>query len=474
MSWAEKEMSLVNFKDERLKKRAVKLLDSLSCDPTASIPKACNTWKETKAAYRFFSNEKVKKEEILDSHNKMTLSRIKKEKCVLLLQDTSEINYFTQKEKQDVGPSHHKNERIFFLHPTIAVTPEQLCLGVTDVYTWHRKQLHKETMSAKVLRTTRLHKWDISEKESYRWLLGYRHASKIAQECQDTHIIMIADREADISDIYHEAEQMKERKADWLIRLKNIRRVILNGNGERGSVLLYEEVMRTRSVGQIKFTMPKRGKKPSRQVIQSVRTLRVRIHPPTGRRGKLRLQPFWATVIVTTENNPPAGEEPISWVLLTNMELNTTITYQDTIKWYLCRWKIETFFYILKSGCRIEELQLKTAKSFLPCIALYCIVAWRILTLTHVARVTPDITCEVMFEKIEWQCAYSTIHKKPPPTQPPTIQEMIILIAKLGGFLARKSDRFPGPKSIWLGFSCLRNFVMAFEVNEKFIRGTYG
>ena len=134
MNWAIDEMQEITLGDERLNKRVIKLLTDFSKDP-----QACQDWNATKAAYRFFDNQNVTIDKILQPHKAKSIERIKQEKRVLLIQDTTELNDTRQKEKQDVGPSHHEHERILFLHPSLAVTPDKKCLGVTDLYFWHRE-----------------------------------------------------------------------------------------------------------------------------------------------------------------------------------------------------------------------------------------------------------------------------------------------------------------------------------------------
>jgi len=307
MSWAAEEMVNADFGDIRLSQRVVKLLNSFSNNPQSSIPNACKDWYATKAAYRFFDNKKVTLENVLLPHKNKCIERIKQEKRILMVQDTTELNYSSQKDKRDVGPGHSDNDRILFLHPLIAVTPDKVCLGISDLHYWHREELRRKTHTKKELQTLRLHHQHISEKESYRWLLGYRQSTEVAIQCQDTHIIMVADRESDISDIYDEAQQTQGIKADWLIRAKVPNRVLLDEHGERDTVLLRNKLLLQVPSHVVTFTLPRRDKKPAQQVTQEIRTLRVQIHPPTGRRGKLRLRPFWVTALLAKQinGNPP-------------------------------------------------------------------------------------------------------------------------------------------------------------------------
>lgn len=462
MGWALEEMAINHFEDERLHKRAALVLESLAADPQASIPKACEDWRATKAAYRFFENKKVTVEKVIAAHIEKSISRISQEKRVFMIQDTTEINYTSQQCKQDAGPANHEAEKIVFLHPTIAVTPNKVCLGVTNLHYWHRDVISREhTEKKKSLRK----KLPIEDKESYRWLLGYKHASKIAQQCPNTHVIMLADREGDISDIYAEAEETTGVKADWIVRGKKTSRRLLQKTGKKAKQGLYEKLLKQNPAGRISFVLPHRSTKTSRTVTQEVRTLRAQVSPPK-RNVANRLQPYWVTAVLATEVAPPKGEKPIEWLIFTSIELNEEIKCQDILSWYLCRWQIEVFFYTLKLGCKVEQLQLTTGDRFMPCIAIYCIVAWRILLLTHYARSAPETNVEALFDTIEWHYAYAKVHKKRPPKQAITLGEMVILIARMGGFLARKCDGNPGPKTIWQGLHKLNNLIEAHELQS--------
>lgn len=461
MGWAAEEMATSCFGDGRLDKRAAVVLEGLTAEPQSSIPTAFDDWHATKAAYRFFGNKKVTLEKVITPHIDKTIERIQLEKRVFMVQDTTEINYTSQQCKQDVGPSHHEKEKIVFLHPTIAVTPNKVCLGLTSMQYWHRDKICVGKSKEKDALRKQL---PIEEKESYRWLKGYRHATKVAQQCPDTHIIMLADRESDISDLYVEAEQTTGIKADWIVRAKSANRSILKANGMQEKEALQDKLLKQKPIAVIKFELPHRSAQNKRIVTQEVRTIRAELCPP-GRSAANKLAPFWVTAVLATEIKVPSGVKPIQWLIFTNIELNTEIKGQDILSWYLCRWQIEVFFYTLKSGCAVEELQLTTGDRFMPCIGMYCIAAWRILLLTYLSRVQPNINVEVLFNKLEWQYAYAKVYKKAPPKTPITLGVMVALVAKLGGFLARKSDGSPGPKTIWRGMRKLNNFIEAEEIH---------
>ena len=132
MSWATKEMNGVDLGDKRLNERLLTLFDKLGNAPNLSIPAACDGWHETKAAYRFFDHEQVTEEKILEPHVQSTIARMQNHPVVLLLQDTTTLNFSGQKKRTDIGPVKHENHLGLLLHPILAVTPERLCLGVHD------------------------------------------------------------------------------------------------------------------------------------------------------------------------------------------------------------------------------------------------------------------------------------------------------------------------------------------------------
>jgi hypothetical protein len=198
MEWAAEEMGTADLGDERLNKRLVILLNTLGNQAQLSLPAACGGWSETKAAYRFFDNKQVKAEKVLEPHRAASIEGIKQHKTVLLIQDTTTLNFSGQSQREDIGRLNHEKHRGILLHPLLAVTPERLCLGVLDTYHWAREALpHWETPGAK---NGENHKIPLKDKESYKGLLSYEKAQEVAKLAADTQIVTVADREADIYD----------------------------------------------------------------------------------------------------------------------------------------------------------------------------------------------------------------------------------------------------------------------------------
>lgn len=205
--WITVETNATNFGDKRLDQRFVTILNSLVSASNQSIPAACKTWKETLAAYRFFNNKNVTANEILLSHKTATLDRIKREKIVLIPQDTTDISFTGRKPINGMGYLSAKNSQGFYLHPSLAITPERLCLGVIDLHSWTRKKLG--------LRKTRQNN-PIKEKETYCWLKGYDAANEIALAAPNTLIVSISDRGGDIYEVLEKIPSDRN-KAFWYL-----------------------------------------------------------------------------------------------------------------------------------------------------------------------------------------------------------------------------------------------------------------
>jgi hypothetical protein len=281
MDWASKEMGAANLGDARLNTRLIMLLGNLGNNAQASIPVACGGWAETKAAYRFFDNPHVNAEKVLAPHKATTIDRIKQQKTILLIQDTTTLNFSGQHKREDIGPLNHDKHRGILLHPTIAVTPERLCLGVIDTYHWRRTELH--CWNNREEKNRKNHTIPIEEKESYKWLLSYRKAQEIACLTPDTRVVTVADREGDLYDLYHEAyTQVQTTPAYWVIRAMSNRR-LLDAENNLQAVKLFETVKATTPVAIIEFELPARAGEDSRLVKQAIYQSKVRLSPPESR-----------------------------------------------------------------------------------------------------------------------------------------------------------------------------------------------
>ena len=152
-------------------------------------------------------------------------------------------------------------------------------------------------------------------------------------------------------------------------------------------------------------------------------------------------------------------------MLLTTLPVATFEEALQCLTWYTYRWRIERYHFILKSGCQVEKLQLETRDRLMRALAVYSMVASRLLWLTYHARQTPDAPCTVALSDSEWKALYAATHKTTIlPDCPPDLQTAVLWIARLGGFLARKGDGQPGVKVLWRGFRRLQDLTTMWEI----------
>lgn len=419
--WISEEFAGLDLGDERLNKRAKKMMERFSAQPTASIPTSSRGWSETIGAYRFLGNEDVDWREIMAPHYAQTRHRMREHSVVLCLQDTTELD-FNGQDIVGLGPLSYEAQRGMYLHPTYAITPQREPLGVTDAWMWARQLKNADGHRP-------------GAKESLRWIEGYKRVAEMAADVADTRLIYVADRESDIVELMLCAQELGT-PADWLVRAKHNRCL---PEGQR----LWSYTQAGEPLGEMVFTMASRQGQKARQVRQQLWARRLEI--PAGKTGSVAV-----TCIVASEVGAPEGVTPVQWRLLTNREAPALADVIELIDWYRARWEIEMFFNVLKNGCRIEALQLSGVDRLERALALFMVVSWRIAHLMRIGRTCPDLNASLFFDPDEIRGAY-LLAKKKPPNKPPSVNEVLRLVATLGGFLARKGDGEPGVKTIWQG-----------------------
>lgn len=425
MSWATEEFADLDLGDKRLNRRAMKMAEAFARQPTASIPAACGGWAETQAAYRFFADDDIDWRAILQPHWDSTQARMAEHAEVLCLQDTTELD-FNGQAIAGLGRLSYPAQRGMYLHPTYAVTPDREPLGVLDAWMWARADPGSAPAAEAPV-------------ESQRWIEGYERVAEQAAALPATRLVYVADREGDILALMQRAQALAH-PADWLIRSQHNR--VLPGGGK-----LWETVAAGAALGTIRFTLPARPGQSARGVEQTLWAQRIEL--AAG---------LYATCVVARETRPPAGVKPVQWRLLSNRDGVDFAAAVRLIDWYRVRWEIELLFHVVKNACRVEALQLSTMPRLERALALFLVVAWRIARLMRLGRTCPDLPAELFFEADEWRAAYVLLNK-PVPRHPPRLNQVIRLIATLGGFLGRKGDGEPGVKTLWLGLQRVADFA---------------
>lgn len=326
-------------------------------------------------------------------------------------------------------------------------------LGVIDHQVWVR-----EEKGSRHRRRER----GIEEKESYKWIKSLEASSRFQDDQeQGCHLISICDREGDVYDLFAKvAAEKQSKKIDLLVRSAWDRRLAdeeetLEGYTQQQEVAGYETIQ-----------LPRSGRRKERKAHLEIRYAKIRIQPPKSRRKEKELLPIEVWVVEARERERQAKtKEALKWRVLTTYPVDSLETAKQVIGWYSKRWMIEEYFRVLKTGCAIEERQLRTPDRLENCLAIDAIIAWRILFLMHLGRKRPDLPATILFSELECKALYGFTHKTPtPPSRDPTLQEMMLYLAKLGGFLARKGDGHPGSQVLWRGSWKLPFIVETWQV----------
>jgi hypothetical protein len=369
-----------------------------------------------------------------------------------LVQDTTTLDYSSHDETEGLGNNtRYTKGKGLLLHTTMALSGAGMPLGIMAQKYWTRDP---DEWGKKIRRK----KSGIEDKESYRWLEALEESNEGIPG--DILTVTIADREADIYDLFHAAQNSGHHV---LIRAVGTRKV------ESETQSVYAEVKARQPEKELEITIPRnsRLKQSERTARLALRYCAVKIKPPRHRSQDKSLPMVELYAVCANEEHPPEGVAPISWLLLTTIPVVSYEEAVEKVRWYKHRWLIERFHYTLKSGCTVEELQLETADRLKNAIALYSIIAWKILWLVYEVRLNPDINCEKVMSTHEWQCAYCMVHEVPdPPAHPPTLREAMLLVARLGGFMCRKGDGDPGVKVLWHGYTRVRDLASFWNIKS--------
>ena len=469
--WAQQEMGGASLGDARLSERLVEIAQSKAEKPGFAYTKAANGDQAAiKAYYRFIDhpdNEAVSMEHILAPHRERTIQRMQGQRIVLCIQDASDLNYTSLAECEGLGVL-GKNQteaksRGLHVHTTLAVAPDGVPLGVlrSECVAPELKSPEDERLSYQI---------PIEEKDTFLWIQGLRDTAEVAAKMPQTWLINVCDREADFFELFDEQRRQPNSAVDLLVRT-NHNRVIEEEPGKRGK--LFNVVRKSPLQTKVKIPVdrqsarPKlnkkqaRPKRPGREAELEVRYRRVQLtskyHP-----DKERLD-VW--VIHAVEAAPPEGAIPVEWFLTTTIDLRSPEDAVQCLRWYCLRWRIEDFHRVLKSGCAIEKIAHETADRLRRVLAINMVVAWRIMLMTLLGREVPDLPPEVLFSDIELKVLNDFARKK--KYEPPrTLRYAIRLVARLGGYMARKNDPEPGHELIWHGLTSLAIMVLAYSIRD--------
>jgi hypothetical protein len=418
--------------------------------PSAAIPQASPDPASAKGAYRFIENESIDPDAIAGAHREATLKRIREQNppVVLAVQDTSFLDYSNRPKTTGLGPtgSRRSDKNLgLLLHPTLALTPQGVPLGLLDHIVHARDP--DDFGGAK-----KRHERSIEDKESSLWLESVKATQAAARACAQSTFVNIADREGDI---YEVLAQTRDSPVHMLVRSRHNRK--LKDEESR----LWDTLASGKIERRIHVDIPGRGGRRARRAQLNIRFQAVELAAPSRKKTHGPLS-VWA--ILAEEPNPPKGVPALRWKLLGTHPVETPEAALEQVGWYARRWGIEELFKTLKSGCRVEARRMQTARRLERAIVIDLVIAWRILALTRLARVAPGNSVEGWLERAQWEVLWCQVKReREPPNKPPTIGEAVLWIARLGGHSGCAKKRPPGTMTLWRGLQRLVDMALIWE-----------
>ena len=465
-AWIDNEVMGCEFPDARHGKRLRQLLEQLSSSLGAATPWACQDWANTKAAYRFFGNDRISEANILAGHFASTRERFvaASGSPVLILHDTTEFSYrhedtasigILNKLPTSVGkpgpPRFHTTCGIL-MHSSLVITPEGLPLGLAAIKFWNRDKFHGANALKRTINPTRV---PIEQKESIRWLENLRQATELLGDPK--RCVHIGDRESDIYELFCLAQELNTH---FLVRTCVDR---LAG----GSTTTVVAEMKDSELRGLHSLQIRNRQGELTTAVLELRFCRMVVRPPISKQKDY--PELVLTVIHATETDTPKDREKIEWKLLTNLPVRSCLDAIEKLEWYAQRWKVETFHKILKSGCRAEEAKLRTADRLVNLIAILTILSWRIFWITMLNRTRPDAAPTEAFTDLDRYLLDELVPNKSSAPPTPSLSHYIVKLARLGGYLARAHDPPPGNTVIWRGLSRLTNIELGIMIGVQLV-----
>jgi hypothetical protein len=458
--WAEEQFGQCDLKDERRTRRLVRVAADALTHPAGSLPEQTTDAADLKAVYRLFGCEDVTFEDIVGPHWAQT--RRRPPGVYLLLNDTTEVDFGIRRKLRGMGPTGNGGGWGFLLHSALLVSGEgEAVFGLAGQKIRYRKPAPKKENSTQRLKRDR---------ESLLWGQVIDQVGPAAEGVRWVHVM---DRGADNFEVYCHCRQ---QQADWVVRVTQKQRAVVVPDGQTTPLKRYLQTLSSCGNYELRLraraAQPKRGGKPARKA-QPARTAKVEVRfgplmmPfPKQKSPYLKGLPplpiaMWAVHAV--EVDPPKDVEQVEWILLTSLPVASFDDAWRILEYYEKRWLIEEYHKALKTGCRVESRQLQSKEGLERITGLLSVVAVRLLQLKSAARTNPASPARNLVP-LHWIKMLLAARKKSKLTVAMTIREFYREVAKLGGFLGRKSDGEPGWITIWRGWQKLYLFIHGAEL----------
>lgn len=440
VEWAQNEYGRAQVGDARLTKRLVSIGAELVQNSAVSIPVAMGSWAQTKGMYRLVSNHSVTHAAILKAHVQATSERSRGEKRILVVQDTTHFSFGGAREGSGLGPvDTTRKTRGFLAHSALAIVgDERRPLGLLAQRVWARPKKKRRATETCVERKRR-------PRESEKWedVAAEVHANLASLGELRPQVVHVCDAEGDV----FEALETLDALGDGFIIRACRNRLLDSERDDDDPEYLLDAVAAAPHLGEWHVNVPPGPKRTARRARLQIRSVDIYLRPP---RNRHRVGKSLAVSVVSAfEPDPPEGEEPLTWVLLTREHCASLEEAVAVVCDYALRWIIEEFHMGLKTGCSLEKREFQTFARLANVLAIYSPIAMQMLVLRHAARSTPTAPAASVLPPSQLR-ALRVLRPKLSPQL--TVYEALRAVAQIGGFLARKSDGEPGWRTLWLGY----------------------
>jgi hypothetical protein len=446
-SWAQEEFGAARLGDERRTRRLVQVAAGAASAVGAALSSVCGR-SGAQTVSRLLDCGEATLESVTKPHVMQTTNRCAGHGRVLAIQDTTVLDFSTHTSVEGMGPvSHLAHNRGLLMHSVLCVDKNRVPLGILGLQIWARKD--SERGSAKKVNRP------ASAKESRKWLVGLDQVQQRLPASQ--RVLVVGDRE---SDLYALFVVPRRAGVDLLVRMAHNRNVV---SEEYNSVR--EALAGASELGIYEVEIPRQGSRPKRTARLVVRAARVRLSAPVWSRSSGTRADVDVSVVWAEELQAPAVGKPLDWTLLTTEAVTSFETAVDMVRCYSARWVIEEFHRVLKSGCRVEQMQFDTVERIKPAVGILVVVAWRVLHITKYARNEPSPDVGVVADPDELEVLRRWLRSQGDKSSKiRTARDFNIVVARLGGFQGRKSDGMPGTKTTWQGLRNLEVLVLGYKL----------
>ena len=413
----------------------------MAMNPAASLPRQSDSWADLKAAYRLLNNDKINPNDIGVVHRKLTRQACVGHELILCVQDDSDLSAVKIAGEQNL------------MHSTLAITTDGKLLGVLA----QRFVMRGEKHSKSETRKQRADRW----KQSDLWLEAVVDVGQPPPGCRFVHV---CDRAADNLGLLN---LCVEHGMGFIVRATHDRQV------NNQSARLWDH-MQSVAVGgqthvQIGTQRDPLGKitRRNRSTTLSIRHATLQLDKPVNPRGKGK-DALTVNVVYLQESNPPEGNEPIDWMILTSEPVNNLEQARAIIEHYRKRWIIEEWHRAVKEGCRLEHSQLTGRSALLRLTAVVSVVGVRLIQLRDLAHDLAKADEPQHLRELVpplWIGIVAALAKLDAATLTP--KQFWHTIARRGGWLGRKNDGRPGWKTIWQGWRDVQQMVEGAELSRS-------